>query len=289
MSPEVIMKKLMIIVFLMSGISAFAQTDKIDSLLNDLVYNDTDPLIMPEKPVKFDFLYVGANYSSNSFYAGREIGSNMFNVTGNLFYYSSSGLFIGTSGYWYDQLMPSYRNTILSAGFSKTIDKKRLLTFRTSYSRFIYYKPDSGSYYPYKNNFNLGLSFRKNWIGVRIGGNLLFGDESKVNILTALYSRFTLIKLSKYNKIYTSPEISAFFTTETVSTGQNTDQTSNIKDVFGLLNTQIHVPLGISVNNFDFEFSYSVNLPATLDPTISYPVNTFYSLSIGYMLPIAKK
>lgn len=287
------MKKLIVIAFLMSGITAFGQTDKIDSLLNDLVYNDSDPLIMPEKPVKFDFLYVGANYSSNSFYAGREIGSDMFNVSGNIFYYNSNGLFIGASGSWFDQLTPSYSNTTLSAGFSKSLDKKKLFTFRTSYSRFIYYKPDSGSYYPYENNFNLGLSFRKNWISVRVGGNLLFGEESRVNFSTALYSRFTIVKLGKYNKIYTAPEVSAFFTTETVSTTKsnslNADQTTDYEDVFGLLNTQIYVPLGLSVGNFDFEFSYSLNLPLTQDANISYPAKNYYSVSIGYMLPIAKK
>lgn len=277
----------------MSGIPTFAQTDKIDSLLNDLIYNDSDPLIMPEKPVKFDFLYTGANYNSNTFYAGREIGSNMLNVSGNLFYYSSTGLFIGASGSWYNQLTPGYSNTTLSTGFSKAIDKKKLFTFRTSYSRFIYYKPDTASNYPYNNNFNLGLSFRKNRIGMRVAGNLLFGDEYKINLSTAIYSRFTLIKLGKYNKIYTAPEVSAFLGSETVSTtktnSQNTDQTTNLKDVFSLLNTQLYVPLGLSIGNFDFEFSYSVNLPTTQDVNISYPLNTFYSVSIGYMLPIAKK
>lgn len=287
------MKKLIFIVFLMSGISALAQTDRIDSLLNDLVYNDSDPLIMPEKPVKLDFLYGGINYSSNSFYAGREIGDNMYNVSGNIFYYNSTGLFIGTSGSWFGQLTPSYSNTTLSAGFSKAVDKKKLFTFRTSYSRFIYYKPDTGSYFPYENNLSLGLSFRKNWIGMRVAGNLLFGEESKVNISTALYSRFTLVKLNKYNKIYTAPELSAFLTTETVNTSktnsQNTDQTMNTRDVFGLINTQFYVPIGLSIGSFDLEFSYSVNLPTTQDVNISYSMNSFYSFSIGYMLPIAKR
>ena len=287
------MKKLIVIFFLISGISVFAQTDKIDSILNDLVYNDSDPLIMPEKPVRFDFLYAGAEYRNNTFYAGREIGSDMFNVTSNLFYYSSTGLFIGASGSWYDQLTPGYSNTTVSAGFSKAIDKKKLFAFRTSYSRFIYYKPDTGSYYPYKNNFNLGLSFRKNWMGIRVASNLLFGEESKINLSTTMYSRFNIIKLGKYNKIYTAPEVSAFFTTETVNTtkidSQIIDQTPTLKNVFGLLNTQLYVPLGLSTGSFDFEFSFSLNFPITRDVNISYPINKVYSISIGYLLPIVKR
>lgn len=277
----------------MSGIPVLAQTDRIDSLLNDLIYNDSNPLIIPEKPVKYDFLYAGVNYSSNTFYAGREIGSDMFNFSGNLLYYSSTGLFIATAGSWYDQLTPGYSHTVVAAGFSKAIDKKKLFTLRTSYSRFIYYKPDTGSYYPYKNNFNLGMSFRKDWFGVRLAGNILFGEESKENVSAAIYSRFTLIKFGKYNKIYTAPEVSAFFTTETVTTDQtntqNADQTATYKDVFSLINTQMYIPLGFSIDNFDLEFSYSINFPKTQDINISYPTKMFYSVSIGYMLPIAKK
>jgi len=289
------MKKIIVLLLLISGIvPAFAQTDRIDSLLNDLVYNDNDPLMMPEKPVKFDFISTGINFNSNTFYAGREVGiDKMFNITGHLFYYNSTGLFIGASGNWFDQLTPSYSATTLSAGFSKAVDKKKLFTFRTSYSRFLYYKPDTASYYPYKNNFSLGLSFRKNWIGARISSNLLFGEEYKFNISTGLYSRFTLIKLGKYNKIYMAPEVSAFMGSETIATTKggsgDGNQTINTKEVYSLLNTQLYIPIGISIGDFDLEFNYSVNFPTTQDASITYPVSSFYTISIGYMLPISKK
>ena len=284
------MKKFIVIMLLIQSVSAFAQADRIDSLLNDLIYNASDPLIIPEKAVKLDFLYAGAYYSNNTFYAGREIGSNIFNIAGNLFYYNSAGFFAGISGIWYDQFTPAYSNTTLSAGFSKALDKKKLLTFRTSYSRFIYNNADSDIYYPYTNNLNLGLSFRKKWIGIRLAGNLLFGEENKLNFSTTVYSRFTIIKLGNYNKIYTAPQVSAYFSTESVSTivinSQTNDQTADYKDVFSLLNTQFCLPLGLSVGNFDFELSYFLNLPTTRDVNISYPVKSLYSFSIGYMLPI---
>jgi hypothetical protein len=287
------MERLIILLLLLSGVPVFAQTDRIDSLLNDLVYNDSDPLIMPEKPVKFDFIYTGLAFNSNTFYAGREVGTGMYNVSGHLYYYSSTGLFAGASGIWFDQLTPGYSSTTLSAGFSKAIDRKKLVVFRTSYSRFLYYKPDTGTVYPYDNNFSLGLSFRKNWIGARVFANLLFGAESKLTLSSAIYSRFTLIKLGKYNKIYTAPEISAFLGPETVATqkvsSQETQTLTDLKDVYGLLNTMLYIPVGISLGNFDVEVSYAVNFPSTQDVNISYPVKPFFSVSIGYMLPIPKK
>jgi hypothetical protein len=288
------MKKLIVILLIMSGLPVFGQPDKIDSLLNDLVYNDKDPLDIPEKLVKFDFIYTGINFNSNTFYAGREIDTNMYNISGHIFYYHSLGFFIGASGLWFDKRIPSYSLTTLSAGFSKAIDKKKLFTFRTSYSRFLYYQSDSSNEYPYKNNLSLGLSFRKKWIGARASGNLLFGEDYRVNISCGIYSRFTLIKLGKNNKIYTAPELSAFFGTETITTrktnGQNAEQgTSETKEIYGLLNTQLYVPLGISLGDFDFEFSGSMNIPTTQDTNVTYPVKAFYSATISYMLPVSIK
>ena len=132
------MKKILPILLLISTLSVFGQGDRIDSLLNDLIYNDTDPLIMPEKHVKFDFIYTGANFNSKTFYAGREISSNMYNISGHIYYYHSSGLFAGASGIWFDELTPSYSTTTLSTGFSKVLDKKKLFTFRTAYSHYLF-------------------------------------------------------------------------------------------------------------------------------------------------------
>lgn len=288
------MKRIFTIVFLISTLQVFAQDDRIDSLLNDLIYSDSDPLLIPEKPVKFDFIYLGTNFNSSTFYAGREVSSDMHNISGHVYYYNSTGLFIGSSGIWFDELTPSYSTTTLSAGYSKAIGKGKLFTFRTSYSHYFYYKTDSSNVYPYKNNFCTGLSFRKNWFGARISGNLLFGDESKINISSAIYSRFTIINFGKYNKIYSAPELSVFFGPEIVDTkkanSQSETQTSpNLKEVYSLMNTQLYMPIGISLGDFDLELGYSMNVPTTKDVNITYPVSSFYSISVGYLFPIMKK
>lgn len=144
--------------------------------------------------------------------------------------------------------------------------------------------------YPYKNNLNLGLSFRKKWIGARISSNHLFGEDYKISISAGVYSRVTILKFDKYNKLYIVPDLSCFFSEETASvtgSGQGSaDQTSELKDVYGLLNTQLNIPVGISLSDFDIEFNYAINFPTTQDVNISYPVKAFYGFSIGYMLPI---
>ncbi len=271
-----------------------AQTDRIDSLLNDLIYNENDPLILPETKVKYDFFHTSLNYSNKSFYAGREINSSMSNVYGHIFYFHSSGFFAGVTGLWFEQLSPGYNSTTLTAGFIKAVDKKKHFYFRAAYNRFIYNTSDTVSEYPYNNNFGLGLSFRKNWFRTRVSGNVLFGDDYKINLSAAVYSRFTLLRPGKHTKIYTSPEVNAFFSTETVTTtgsaGQNADQTStNTEEVYGLLNTQLYLPAGISLGDFDLEISYQVNFPVTQDILITYPVTSYVSFSVGYTLPIERR
>lgn len=284
-------KYILILIFLLTGISGFSQADHLDSLLNDLVYNESDPLIIPEKPASYHFLYAGTIFNSKTMYAGREIGEDMINISGHLYYYTSWGLFAGASGRWFDQLTPGYNNTTLSIGFSKGLGEKKSFTFRSSYSRYIYTDPVLASLYPDKNNISLGLKYHKKWFGSRLSGSFLFGEGFSSNLAMAVYSRFTLVQFGNYNKIYTSPEVSFFLGPETVSVGQSGSQAAesptNTKEVFGLLTTQLYAPVGISVGDFDFEFSCTLNIPRTQDASISYPATLYYTLSVGYMLPIA--
>ena len=279
-----IVKRVFVFLFLLSATQLVAQSDKIDSLLNDLVFNQEDPfLVKMDDELKYDFLYTGVNYSNNSYYAGREIGDQINNFSGHVFYYNYIGFFLGASGLFYNQLTPNYNNATFSAGYNTFINKKKTLSFRTSYSRYEYFNPDTSSYYPHKNNFNLGLSFRKKWLGARVSHNVLFGDYFSNNLSTAINLRFTILRLGKFNKIYTMPELSAFFSSETITiTGVPTDK-------FGLLNTQLSLPISIALHDFDIEANYYINFPSSLDETIAYPVSSFFSVSVNYLLPIIRK
>jgi len=281
------MRQFIYTVLLISCLPVWSQDDRIDSLLNDLLYSENEPIIVSKPPVHLNFLYAGVNFNSNTYYAGREIGDDRYNATGYLYFYSSKGLFLGLSGNWYDELTPGYTTTTLSAGYYRAIDKKKVLTFRTSYNRYFYNQPDTSLDYPYKNNFNVGLSFRKKWFGARAGTSLLFGQDFGMNFSAGMNTRITILKFGKSNKIYTSPDLSVFFGSETVEMETSGSQAAtDLKDVYSLLNTQLNLPLCISLGDFDLELGYSVNFPATQDEKTTYPVGSYYSLSVGYFLPI---
>lgn len=232
---------------------------------------------------KYDFLYTGLNFNNKTFYAGREIGDDMIGASGHLFYFSHTGIYAGASGVCYDQMYPQYNSTTLSLGYSHAIGKKKYFYAKGSYSRFIHNQQDTSSYYPYENNANIGLSFRKKWFGARVSGNVLFGDETVINFSPSIYSNFYFLKFGTQNKMYFTPEVSAYFSKDTILVNTGTESS------FGLMNTQIYLPLGIYLGNFDIQLSYAINFPYNQDDNQDYPISSYFGLSVSYMLPIARK
>ena len=58
------------------------------------------------------------------------------------------------------------------------------------------------------------------------------------------------------------------------------------KKEFGLLNSQLELPLTVSYKDFLFEFSYIYNIPITLDPAYTFPQTNAIKLSLGYIFSI---
>jgi hypothetical protein len=277
-------------IFSVIAIIANAQADKIDSLLNDLLSNDKKVTRLLEPQNSFLVLYAGTSVENQTFYAGREIGDNMYNINSQLFMFSSKGFYLGVSGIWYSQFEPKYNNTILLAGYYKALNKKRTLAFSTSYSRNFYYQPDTSFEYLFNNNLSTSFTLKNKWIGFRLNTNVLFGKDFGINITPKLFSQITLMRFGKYNSIRFEPEALMLFSSESVeytSSGYSgshiSDPSVTTKDVYGMLNIQFYLPLAISLGNFEFETGYTVNMPHSMDSNIKYPVTSSISVSLGYM------
>ncbi len=282
------------ILMLMSGLSVWSQTDRLDSLLTDVLEDDKQVMRLINPPSSYCYLYAGLAGDSKSYYAGREIGDNMVNISGNIYFLHSKGFFIGTSGSWYSQVDPGYSTTIATAGISRAINQKKSLLFRTSYSRYFYNDGESDTtVHVFNNNLGTGISIRNKWIGGRLALNLLFGQEFGMNITPNVFSRITLARIGKYNKIQLEPEVSMFFGSESVEYNvsgnmggmQGSQSTTDTDVVYGLLNTQFYLPVCIYIGDFDIELDYSLSIPTTQDQD-SYPISSFISFSLGYLLPL---
>jgi len=283
------------ILLMMCGFPAWSQIDRLDSLLYDVLGDDKEMMKFLNPPSSYCYLYSGFAGDSKTFYAGREIGDNMFSMNGSIYFFHSKNFFIGTTGSWYNQLDPGYSNTIVSAGFYQALNRKKSLSFRASYNRYFYNSGDSETNNVFNNNLGTGISLRNSCIGARLSLNFLFGQDFGISFTPNLFSRITIARFGKYNKIQLEPETSVFFgseyveysITDNLNSQQSGTQSSSItNDVYGLLNTQVYFPLCIYLGDIDIELGYSVNIPNSQDENITYPVSSFFSFSLGYLLPL---
>lgn len=283
------------ILMLLCGSRAFTQTDRLDSLLNEILFDDKEMIRFINPPSSYCYLYSGIMSDSKTFYAGREIGDKMYSVNGSIYFFHSKGIYIGTSGSWYSQLNPGYNTTIVSAGFYKALNQKKSITLRASYSKYFYNSGDYETKNVFSNNLGISISLRNSWIGTRYSFNFLFGQDFGMNFTPNLFSRIPIARFGKYNRIRIEPEVSLFFGSEYVEytiTDNLTSQQSGTQSSltanygYGLLNTQFYLPVCIYLGDFDIELGYSVNIPHSQDESVEYPVSSFFSISLGYLLPL---
>jgi len=283
------------ILMLMCGFKAFTQTDRLDSLINEILNDDKEMMRFMNPPSSYCYFYSGIISDSKTFYAGREIGDNMYGVNGSIYFFHSKGFFIGTSGSWYSQLDPGYNTTILSAGFFKALNQKKSIALRASYNRYFYNSGDYVTNNLFNNNLGISISLRNSWIGTRQSFNFLFGQDFGMNFTPNIFTRIPIARFGKYNRIRIEPEASLFFGSEyveyTITDNLNSQQSGTqsaftTNDGYGLLNTQFYLPVCIYLGDFDIELGYSVNIPHSQDESVGYPVSSFFSISLGYLLPL---
>jgi len=284
----------MLILLLVSGFPVWSQTDRLDSLLNEVLGNDKDMMKFLDPPRAYCYLYGGFAGDNKTIFTGNETGDDLYGVNGNIYFLHSKGFFTGVSGLWFSQNDPEYSTTIATAGYLRALNRKRSLTLRASYYRYFYNTPDSAAENAYKNSIGTGLTLKNKWIGGRLSLNFLFGQDFRMNITPGIFSRITLARFGKFNKIQTEPEISLFIGSETVEYASVGDLNGTIsglqpsastEDVYGLLNTQFFIPVCLYIGNFDLELGYSLNLSTTQYESFSYPVGFVFTVSLGYLLP----
>jgi hypothetical protein len=265
------------------------QTSQRDSIIDELISEYKSEGQITKSVKNYHFLYTGIDFSNKTFSAGREIGIDQNNLTGQIFYFNTKGLILGVSGAWYSQLDPKYSTTVFSAGYGNKFKKLPSLTYRLSANYFLFHT-GSYDYTPtYRGSINAGTTLKNNWAGTRLDFNLLAGKEFGTSISWDIYSKIKLLKLGKYDKIQLEPEVSFYFSSESVEVN-NTGYFDELlftdiqyTNAFGLLNTKFILPVNVSYKNFNFELGYQLNLPHSLDSNYTYEKNSAFNISIGYL------
>jgi len=266
--------------------------ENLDGLIDELFFNNQqflDELI--ENDFSFDFLYTSVSYNSNTYFSGRDSGTDQFNIIPQVSYYHSSGFNASISGIYYQNFDPSWDFTSVSLGYFKTIGKNKNILYNVGYTKYFY----SDGYDVFTNSLDLGVGIRnkKRTLGTSIATSYLFGTEKSYQFVSSSFVNFTLKRTPNFalrlrprvNFIVAKQNITIF--KEEFIAGIIVPQTFNF-DVFDLLNTQINIPLYLTTNSWDFEVGYNLNLPNALVNEKVLKTTGFLNLSVGYMFDLNK-
>jgi len=292
-------KLTLIFLAILASFKVGAQTTTLDSLIDYIMIGDEGALRLLEEQNEYHFIYATAAYSPKTFYAGREIGTNLANASASIFYFTPKGFFLGVSGAGYDQLDPTYSMTSLSAGYSARLKKSDHVRVRASLGHNIFAKTTDNQRPKAMETLGVGSTLYNKKLGARLDYSLLAapGEGLTHQISADFYSKLTIARFGKSNKLSLMPEISFFISSEWVEYIERSPFPSRFpttpvlisEEQFGLLNTQLVVPLLFSAKSFEIEASYTYHMPRSLDPLYYYDKASQWNISVGYLFGFDKK
>ncbi|MEA3392547.1 MAG: hypothetical protein U9Q91_06170 [Candidatus Marinimicrobia bacterium] len=291
-----------IIIFILFLLPGMAAAQDIDSLLAILESHQDDEewLAILSGETNYHLFYAQADYESNSYFAGRDIGLDQFNATLQATY-SYKQFSTTLAGIFYEAFYPPLQATALSLNYRLPL--KFPVDIDVNYGRYFFSSDTLTGSYP--NSFGLGLSHNAGFWGANADFSLLTGSEGVVpQILTSAYGSFILYTWNKKNSISIRVEPGFYFGSETTalatapgtwrakiigsgpgrgqgSGGGQTPETT-YSTSFGLLNTEINFHLLVYLGDLDMTFTVRNNRPRSVDTEIAYAPTSLISFSTGY-------
>lgn len=266
--------------------------DDIDGLLDELFFNDQqflDELI--ESDFSYNFIYTSVSYNNNTYFSGRDVGTNQFNIIPQVSYYHSSGFNASISGIYYQEFSPNWDFTSLSLGYFNTLGEQKMFVYNLGYTKYFY----SDGYDGFTNSIDLSLGVRnkKRNFGTTISASYVFGTDESYQVVSNTFVNFTLKRISNF-AVRLRPAFNFIIAKQSLATEkiifidhQRILETVNF-NIFDILNTQINIPISVSTKSWDFEFGYHLNFPNAVLKEKNLPTTSFFSLSLGYLFDLQK-
>jgi hypothetical protein len=266
--------------------------DDIDGLLDELFFNDQqflDELI--ESDFSYNFIYTSVSYNNNTYFSGRDVGTNQFNVIPQVSYYHSSGFNASISGIYYQEFSPNWDFTSLSLGYFNTLGEQKMFVYNLGYTKYFY----SDGYDGFTNSIDLsfGVKNKKRNFGTTISASYVFGTDESYQVVSNTFVNFTLKRISNF-AVRLRPAFNFIIAKQSLATEkiifidhQRILETVNF-NIFDILNTQINIPISVSTKSWDFEFGYHLNFPNAVLKEKNLPTTSFFSLSLGYLFDLQK-
>ena len=154
------------------------------------------------------------------------------------------------------------------------------------YTRFFY--TDGFDDFTNSIDASIGLRNRKRTLGTTLTSSFLFGEDSSLQLVFNSFVNINIKRGLTY-AIRFRPNISFIVAEQTytfrriIRTPQGPRIQRTTQDIFDLLNTQIHIPISMTINNWDFEVGYSLNLPNEVANESDLNTTGFFNFSVGYL------
>ncbi|WP_438977092.1 hypothetical protein [Polaribacter sp.] len=266
--------------------------DDIDGLIDELFFYDQqflDELI--EGGLTYNFLYTSVSYNTNTFFSGRDSGTDQFNIIPQVSYYHSSGFNASISGIYYQNFVPAWDFTSVSVGYFNTIGKQKNFNYNLGYTHFFY----SDDFDDFTNSIDLSVGIRniKRTLGTTLAASYLFGTNTSLQLVSNSFLNINLKRTSNLALRF-RPNISFIIADQTytfsslIRSPLGPRIVTVVQEVFDLLNTQLSFPLSLSTKSWDFEVGYHLNLPNAVSNESNLSNTNFFSFSVGYLLDLNK-
>lgn len=274
----------------------FSQETQLDSVLNEVLFDDEDFIELVSSSQNFQFLYTRMNYDSKTYFAGRDIGFQQYNMTGQIAYFHSIGINLGAAAVYYSAMDPKISTFVLMGGYNGKLFGSSDYRYRVSYDRYFFPQSEVLSASSFNSSISGGFTIDKKIAGTRLDYSLLMGKEYGSQVSWDLYGDITVYKFGKFNRIKFEPELSLYFgTDQTIITqlgiipGRFPSQyelTEIQREKFGWMNTELKLPVTLSLGDFDFELGYNLNFPRLVIDSEKLQTTSYLNFSIGYLISL---
>ena len=242
--------------------------------------------------INFNFLYVSVNYNSDTYFSGRDIDIDQYNISPQITYMHSKGFYASLSGVYYSEFIPNWDVTTATLGYGKSFGKDKKWRYYTSLSGYFYSENNIDGLYKGNISAGFGIQNKKRTLGTVLSGSYYLGDDATYQIISRTYANLKLLKTKKHYLKF-RPQLSIYTGTQIVDVLSSTTFQDDIieelytqNNIFGLINTQINLPLQYSTNSFDFELGYNLNFPSEIGDETNLKNTSFFNIGISYLLDL---
>lgn len=270
----------------------------IDQNIDDFLMEDESLDVFLASLTNYHLIYLSVNYNSATYFSGRDIDVDQFNIVPQITYMHSKGFYASISGIYYSEFEPNWDVTTLTAGFGNGFGKKKLWRYYASYSHYFYSNNIENLYYGTVNG-GIGLTNKKRSLGTQFSVAYYFGDEITYQLVLRNYANLKLLKNEKHY-IRFRPQFSIVSGTQIVDLAGGSiqkivltkveapDEDNLIVEdnVFGLINIQFNFPLQYSIGSFDLELGFNYNVPSELGDETDLQNTSFFNFGVAYLIDL---